>query len=288
MNVPHTRLALSVRQPWADQILTGAKTEEYRTVPVKLRGRIYIYASLGYQEPEAESMPRGVVIGEVTIHGCREDRNFGYAWLLKDPVRWDTPRAPAQRANPLFSRPWGETPDAGADAAADATRLHGNGDGTGTPPSPPVITPERREWEDSDAVCRVRQYFATHGAVERRLAIAALARELGYHRAGSTISAQIDNTLRTAIRRGVLQQIDGVLMLNGRGLDALDRGHLKTQFCASIGRRWVEREETTRTFARWMGFRRVGAAIDESCRSLIRGLLREGSLEADGSRVRRA
>src|SRR5262245_27506378 len=68
---------LSLRQPWAEQIMRGEKTVEYRQRPVKLRGRIYVYASLGRysrQEEvdlaaevgyEIDELPRGVVIGTV-------------------------------------------------------------------------------------------------------------------------------------------------------------------------------------------------------------------------------
>ncbi|MEO8614184.1 MAG: hypothetical protein ABI600_03505 [Luteolibacter sp.] len=42
-----------------------------------------------------------------------------------------------------------------------------------------------------------------------------------------------------------------------------------------------------RTFARWLGFRRTGSVIDETARSLIKGLLREGRLEKDGDCIRR-
>ena len=39
--------ALSIRQPYAEQILRGTKTIEYRSVKTNIRERIYIYASLG-------------------------------------------------------------------------------------------------------------------------------------------------------------------------------------------------------------------------------------------------
>lgn len=37
--------ALSVRQPFAEQIMCGTKKIEYRSMPTKLRGRVYIYAA---------------------------------------------------------------------------------------------------------------------------------------------------------------------------------------------------------------------------------------------------
>lgn len=103
----HTRRALSVRQPFADQIMSGEKAEEFRSQPTNVRGRIYIYASLGGAPRVDDGRTRGAVIGEVTLAGCRQDGAYGggYAWELRDPVRWTTPRAPVNRANPVWFRP---------------------------------------------------------------------------------------------------------------------------------------------------------------------------------------
>ena len=38
--------ALSIRQPYAEQILRGTKRFEYRSRPTTIRERVYIYASL--------------------------------------------------------------------------------------------------------------------------------------------------------------------------------------------------------------------------------------------------
>ncbi len=55
------------------------------------------------------------------------------------------------------------------------------------------------------------------------------------------------------------------------------------------GRLWHTRDEAIRLFTRWLGFRRTGSLIEETARSLINGLLREGSLEKNGpDEIRRA
>src|SRR6516225_2891140 len=51
-------------------------------------------------------------------------------------------------------------------------------------------------------------------------------------------------------------------------------------------KRWTERNEVIRGFARWLGFRRTGPFIDEAARSLINGLIRDGRLESHGSQIR--
>lgn len=80
--------ALSIRQPYAEEILQGIKTIEYRPNPTKKIGeRFFIYAAKQYPKPadlkkfckryrtmklikEAEAMgqlPRGVIVGIATI-----------------------------------------------------------------------------------------------------------------------------------------------------------------------------------------------------------------------------
>ena len=105
-------LALSVRQPHADQIIAGEKIEEYRPGPCNVRGRVYIYASktvdfescerLGYQP---ENVPTGVLIGTVEVVGCRKTRR-GYAWELARPIPFDVPREPLRKPQPAWFRPF--------------------------------------------------------------------------------------------------------------------------------------------------------------------------------------
>jgi len=74
------RLALGIRQPWAELILRGIKTIEVRSLDTQVRGPIYVYASKKLSDhPAAEaaieqfrldidSLPRGVVVGTVDLH----------------------------------------------------------------------------------------------------------------------------------------------------------------------------------------------------------------------------
>jgi hypothetical protein len=112
---------------------------------------------------------------------------------------------------------------------------------------------------------------------------------LRYQRTGSRIDEELDNTIRTAVRRGILESNNGVLRLAVGSIEHYDRTHLKDQFLASLsGRGWVDRDHAIRAFARWMGFRRTGSSIDETARSLINGLIREERIESDGGLIRRA
>ena len=104
--------AISVRQPWAEQIMTGEKTIEYRSIPCRFRGRVYIYASAtksGLTDQQLESeigftwkeVPKGVVVGSVEIVDCTgEDGEF--EWHLADPIRFDSP-VPSHFITPILA-----------------------------------------------------------------------------------------------------------------------------------------------------------------------------------------
>jgi len=117
-DVPRLK-GLSLRQPWAEQVMRGAKNVEYRQRPVKHRGRIYIYASLGRYPREEErdfaeevgytvdDLPRGVVVGTVEIVDCTGEGGGDFAWHLANPVRLGQPMAPVERPQPIWFHPFG-------------------------------------------------------------------------------------------------------------------------------------------------------------------------------------
>ncbi|MEM9703084.1 MAG: ASCH domain-containing protein [Planctomycetota bacterium] len=71
------RIALGVRQPWAELIVRGVKTLEVRSRPTEQRGPIYIYAAKKWAEHDfadgvasrhgvdRDAVPYGRVVGEV-------------------------------------------------------------------------------------------------------------------------------------------------------------------------------------------------------------------------------
>lgn len=164
--------------------------------------------------------------------------------------------------------------------------------------SPPEVSHKERptrgvqEEPDRDELCaEIRQLFSGSQTYERDAAIKSLATALGHQRVGTNIREELDNALRTAVRRGILTNESGELQLHYRTMEqyeAVDRNGLKDQFVASIGRAWIEREEAAIAFARWLGFRRTGPKIEEIAASLINGLIREGRLEKNQNQIRRA
>ena len=145
---------------------------------------------------------------------------------------------------------------------------------------------------DRDELCaEIRILFSEGGARDRETAITQLARAFGYKRTSSDARETMDNAIRAALRRGILENTVHGLKLRYRNVEqheAEDRAALKDQLLASLdGNTWAERDEATTNFARWLGFRRTGPKLEAIAASLINGLLREGRLERDGTRIRR-
>ena len=96
--------------------MRGVKTTEYRSGPTRIRGRIFIYASLGRypKDEEAELMadygigdvdcddlPRGVIIGTVNLHDCE-----GGDWHVSEPERATTLKRPTNHPQPVWFNPF--------------------------------------------------------------------------------------------------------------------------------------------------------------------------------------
>lgn len=115
-------LALSVRQPWAEAIMQGGKTEEYRGFPTHVRGLVYLYAAsrkptdaewqaakefYGVNRSDIGRKAYGQILGTVEVVGCKRRSNGqGYAWLLSQPVRFKKPLPPLRQPQPVWFRPF--------------------------------------------------------------------------------------------------------------------------------------------------------------------------------------
>lgn len=119
-SLDHDRIALGIRQPWAELILRGIKTVEVRSLDTKQRGTIYVYASkkladqsfaetaIQKYDLDVESLPRGVLVGTVEIietGPADEDEESAacvpaeyldgrFAWRLANAARLEPPVAP--------------------------------------------------------------------------------------------------------------------------------------------------------------------------------------------------
>jgi hypothetical protein len=113
--------ALSIKQPWADLIVSGHKDIENRTWRTNFRGRVYVHASQKYDHrhrdmsslftfPQWDSLTtelqyelcslswqKSAIIGEVDIIDCVQNHPSIWAetavwnWILSNPVKYDAP-----------------------------------------------------------------------------------------------------------------------------------------------------------------------------------------------------
>jgi hypothetical protein len=105
--------ALSIRRPYAEQILRGTKRFEYRSRPTAIRGRVYIYASLKPGKPEAfkrlhiqpGDLPTGVLVGTVEITECCGEPGH-YQWHLARPQRLQRHLRPTKHPQPAWFNPF--------------------------------------------------------------------------------------------------------------------------------------------------------------------------------------
>lgn len=113
--MPQISRAISIRQPFVEQILAGSKKFEYRSKLTRIRERVYLYASarpvedpiLWRQVGHAPGgLPTGVIVGSVEITDCQwDDKNQCYAYCLRDPQRLSPHLVPTNQPQPVFWRP---------------------------------------------------------------------------------------------------------------------------------------------------------------------------------------
>lgn len=81
---------LSVRQPFAEQIATGEKPEEYRSWSTKYRGPLLIVSALTTVDlngEDEERLPRGVAVCFVELVDLTWTIGGDWAWQLRRPAR---------------------------------------------------------------------------------------------------------------------------------------------------------------------------------------------------------
>lgn len=107
--------AISIRQPYVEQIFRGIKKYEYRSRPTKIRGKVYIYASLkpaetsGWKQLRLEpgQLPTGVIVGTVEIVDCKYfPKEDCYGYLLRNPKRLRKTLVPQRQPQPCWFFPF--------------------------------------------------------------------------------------------------------------------------------------------------------------------------------------
>jgi len=105
--------ALSIRQPYAEQILRGTKTIEFRSRRTNVRERVYIYAGMNPAPADAWAeiklqpgdLPTGVLIGTVEITDCT-GVSGDYNWHLARPQRLKRHLKPTNHPQPSWFYPF--------------------------------------------------------------------------------------------------------------------------------------------------------------------------------------
>jgi hypothetical protein len=111
--VKGVKRAISIRQPYAEQILQRKKLFEYRSKLTRIRERVYIYAALKEAIDADEgnykligkdfaSLPKGKIIGTVEIVGCFRNGNKSYKYELGRPRRLSKYLLPKNQPQPGF------------------------------------------------------------------------------------------------------------------------------------------------------------------------------------------
>lgn len=105
-------LAISMRQPWAEMVLRKDLLADYRNVPTKIRGRVYVYAPAKVLHEVGLTLPRSVLVGTVEVADCRKlSRPIHGCWfeyVLVKPQRFEVPAKPTGQPGPIWFKPFKE------------------------------------------------------------------------------------------------------------------------------------------------------------------------------------
>ncbi|OGC91439.1 MAG: hypothetical protein A2W25_00330 [candidate division Zixibacteria bacterium RBG_16_53_22] len=74
--------AISIRQPYASQIISGKKRFEYRSWRTHFRGKLMVCSTV---LPKLDGLKSGMALGTVEVIDCRPRKAGGFAWGLENP-----------------------------------------------------------------------------------------------------------------------------------------------------------------------------------------------------------
>ena len=107
--------AISIRQPFVEQIPRGTKTIECRSRLTNIRERVYLYAGLRPADDPEEweslgkrpgDLPTGMIVGTVEIADCHFNKRTGlFEYALRFPKRLRAHLEPRNQPQPGFWRP---------------------------------------------------------------------------------------------------------------------------------------------------------------------------------------
>lgn len=133
----------------------------------------------------------------------------------------------------------------------------------------------------------IRRIFSEGIELDREEALITIAREVGFKRICPEVRSMVESSLNAALRRYILRQEKGFVMRDSQSIEDYHRDFLKRTLLSVMGRGWEEQEEIIRNSARHLGFARTGSKIVSAFKSAINGLIRQGLLERNGTRLRK-
>ena len=142
--------------------------------------------------------------------------------------------------------------------------------------------------EQEEVMAAIRQVFSSGGPRDRERAVEEVLSLFPREQPTSGIREEIDKALAAAAHRGIVCAKGGMLHPDCRKIGDYPRELLKKCLIGVVKGTWWEEDEAIRAAARYLGFGKAGANIQAEFRSAIRGALRQGLLERDGTMIRRA
>jgi hypothetical protein len=132
------------------------------------------------------------------------------------------------------------------------------------------------QYEIDDVIAIIRDVVSGSDPMDREEVIRQIGRQMGAERVGSRTRDLIESGLNAASRRSITYTDHRGLRALCRTIDDYKRDDLKNVLRSVVGRTWTDD----------LGFRRTGSRIEQAFRSAIRGGLRQGTLERNGSLIR--
>lgn len=107
--------ALSIKQPFAEQVLRGTKKFGYRSRPTAVGGRVYVYAGLKPRHAADSARmvsanaapPLGMIVGTGEVVDSKRPCAGEYGWALTSPKRLQRPNVPMAHPPLVWFSPFG-------------------------------------------------------------------------------------------------------------------------------------------------------------------------------------
>lgn len=152
--------------------------------------------------------------------------------------------------------------------------------------SPVVVGSHTREYDS--ALAAIRSVARNRGWIDRDVFLRDLAFQLGHQRLGSQIRNRLKNSVRTALRRKILESDGTNLRLFATNVDDYSYDYLRAVLMSVTRPCTVYNRETLyRSIVDHLGFRRLTQDTLRVLKSILNSAIRRGMVERVGDQIRR-